>query len=401
MSARSRNGDQLSSDAHWAMRRSLRSSERKQLLGAFADPHSLLPVSQPSGCQQGSGSLEAFIRGICQRADEQPALSSLLSVGLVAHGSDGFDLRDAVIRGYARQIRERLRPVRDPMPEPFALTIAGGLLRVIDARARDRIGACSLSEGLTDWTRAYHPVPTVLAVEPPRKPRRVDPNRLAGGRAPGTLALSSHGCSPCSSASCRAHERRERVLDAVAQINAEFSPAALTTGAIVKRAGVSLGVFCDEFKDGEDAFKTALELGHTKGQALVARTRAGTAPWPDSVLAAIRGLFEFFSLEPCFARLALIDAPCASPDIARRAGEHAAAYARLLFDEGPESRTQPALIPEAITHGLFELVCRHLAQGRIAELPRAFAHGGYLALAPLLGPTPAARAVSEQDTRAR
>jgi len=313
----------------------------------------------------------------------------------MAHGSDGFDLRDAVMKQYARQICERLRPVRDPMPEPLALTIAGGLLRVIDARARDaRVRSRSLSAGLTEWTCSYHPVPAALALEPPHGRRRFESDGLGGGRAPGTLALSPRGYSPCSSASHSAHESRERVLDAVAQINAELSSAALTPQAIVERACVSLSAFGDEFKDGEDAFKTALELGHCKGQAVVARTRAATASWSDGVLAAIRALLEFFALEPCFARLALVDAPCASPDIACRAREQMAAYAHLLLDEGPEHRIRSTLAPEAIVHGLFELVCRHVARGRIAELPCAFAHAGYLSLAPFLGPTRAARAVA-------
>ncbi|MGC2373175.1 MAG: hypothetical protein WA484_04795 [Solirubrobacteraceae bacterium] len=48
--------------------------------------------------------------------------------------------------------------------------------------------------------------------------------------------------------------------------------------------------------------------------------------------------------------------------MARRAHEHAGAYARLLLDGAPQRRQPPHIAREAAVHGLFEMAFHHAVQ---------------------------------------
>jgi len=368
--------------------------DRDELLKAAFTMSSDTVFDQTKAAAEGAQSrghrLEALMRTLCQTAYEQPGMMSLWSIEIAAAGSDGFELRAALMRRYLALIEECLRADgATPLPGVFALNLAGALHREINARIRDtRTQALPLLPSqLGWWALSYQPVPDDLSIEPAEPWPWLGPNGLAGGRAPGTLTLSPNGrLAPIGNTSpgFRAHAHRERVLDALAQLNTEAGYAALSSQAIIERAEIPANVFRDEFKSAEELFNAALELGHMKAQAVVVRART-TAPWSEGVREAVHAFLEFFASEPYFARLALVDAPFAQPRTARRTNEHAIRYAQLMFDGAPRRRRPPEILPEAIVHGLFELVYCHVTQDRLAELPLAAAQATYLALAPFVG----------------
>lgn len=390
---------------------------RKSFYELFADLHELLKLAftttadgmfheARASCERARRrrrSLDALVGSICERAHEQPGLISLWSLEIAAAGPEGFALRDALMGQYARLISAWLGPTRDPpAPESFTSVLAGAMHRDICARARHARaqGFALLPVRLARWMRSYHPTPPELAGESPSPWSWIEPDGLAGGRAPGTLTLSPDGhIAPIgnSSPGFRAHASRERILDAVAQLTAQSGYAQLSKRAIIERAEVSERAFREQFNSGSEAFRAALELGHLKCQAIVARTRAGTAPWPLGVQAAIHALLEFLASEPCFTRLAFVDAPLAQPGTARRSNEHATAYARLVFDGAPRRLQPPPIAAEAIVHALFELAYRHAATDRIERLPGAATEATYLALAPFLGAAEAAETAGRQS----
>ena len=216
---------------------------------------------------------------------------------------------------------------------------------------------------------------------------------LVGGRAPGTLTLSPNGYLPRGVRQSPAfvqHANRERILDAVAQLTAVHGYTALTSQSIAEHADLSERAFLAHFKDKDDAFSAALEVGHIKGQAIVEKARASAPNWRTGVRYAIQALLEFLASEPHFTRLAFLDAPLAGPAMARRTYEHAGAYAHLLLDQAPQRRRPPAIAPEAIVHGLFELTFHYAALNEASELPKVTNEAVYLALAPFVGVTEAA-----------
>lgn len=241
----------------------------------------------------------------------------------------------------------------------------------------------------------HHPVPPVLTASRGHTGgSSTTAPRLVGGRAPGTLAIAPGDYQSSIGKPSKgfvSHLNRERILDAVAQLTAAKGYTALTAQSIADHADLSERAFLAHFKNKDDAFAAAMELGHAKGQAIVDRARASTADWRTGVRNAIEALLEFFAAEPCFTHLAFVDAPLAGPTMARRAHEHTAAYARLLLDGAPQRRRPPRIAPETATQGLFEIAFHHAARRKVAELPAVAHEACYLALAPFVGVSEAAQ----------
>lgn len=218
---------------------------------------------------------------------------------------------------------------------------------------------------------------------------------LVGGRAPGTLTLAANNYEPPFGRQPIGfvhHSNRERILDAVAQLTAADGYTELTAQAIIERADLSERAFLAHFKDKDEAFYAAAEVGHMKGQAIVERARARTPDWRTGVHDAVSALIEFFASEPYFTRLAFVDAPLAGSKLMRRVDEHASAYARLLLEGAPKRRRPPKIAPEAIIQGLFELAFHYAAQNKVEELLHITPIASYLAMAPFLGVSEAAEA---------
>jgi AcrR family transcriptional regulator len=191
-----------------------------------------------------------------------------------------------------------------------------------------------------------------------------------------------------------AHNQRERILDAVANLSVAKGFGKLTVEDIAEEAAVSLAAFYEHFGGKEEAFLVAYEVGHAKGLALVEREYAAQSDWPSAVRVGIETLFEFLASEPAFSRLALIEALCATSRSAERSYLGVGAFADLLVpgvEALPGGARLPATTIEAITGGIFELCLQYCAEGRIAELPRLGPSATYFALAPFLGGEQAAQ----------
>ncbi len=380
-------------------------NERRQLLLAAFDATAPAVFAEVETASQRTGGptrqLEALMLRLCRLARESPGTIALSTIEIAADPA-GLQRRDKLMDEYGQLIDRCLRSdgKHPPMPATLAQALAGGTHRTIDThlregRARELV---ALAPQLARWTRGYHPFPPTLEAEAPQASCwSIAPNGLVGGRAPGTLTLAPKDYLPVPrqrSSSFTHHANRERILDAVAQLNFKRGYTSLTAQAIADRADVSERAFLAHFKDKDDAFAAAVELGHMKGQAIVERARCATPDWPSGVRDAVYALLDFLGSEPYFTRLAFVDAPLAGPAMARRAHEHAAAYARLLLEGAPQRRRPPKIAPEAAVHGLFELAFHHAVQHRVAELPRLAHEGAYLVMAPFLGVTEAAEATA-------
>jgi AcrR family transcriptional regulator len=334
--------------------------------------------------------MEALASTLCSVGFQAPGTIGLCAHDIAAAGSRGLGLRAQRMRDYANVIQDGGGDGASPSSP--ATVLAGAFHRAIQASLlADEGGPDSVATEIARWTRCYYPIPPALrsATEPARRwpSASGSSDGLIGGRAPGTLSLAKAGLPPLRRPSRQfvAHATRERIIDAVAQINADKGHAALNPGAIVEHAGLPPRAFREHFSDPDDAFAAALELGHAKGQSIAERACAGGADWVEGVCDALHALLEFFASEPRFTQLAFIDAPVLGPEMLRRTYEHAQAYSQILFDGGPRGHRPPANATELIAHALFELIFCHAAQERTAQLTRASATATYLALAPFLG----------------
>jgi AcrR family transcriptional regulator len=378
--------------------------DRKELLLAAFDAASSVAFEEVRAAAGRTGGptrqLEALIRHLCRLARESPGTIALSTIEIAAAGPAGLERRDRLMDDYGQLIDGCLRSDSEhpKLPATLAQALASGTHRTIDAHLRegraDQLTA--LAPQLARWTRGYQPLPPALDIDAasssPRCPSGAF-DGLAGGRAPGTLMLAPKDYQPPTgkgSSSFVQHSNRERILDAVARLNADGGYTVLTAQSIADTADVSERAFLAHFKDKDEAFTTAVELGHMKGQAVVERARSSAPDWRTGVHDAVYALLDFLASEPYFTRLAFVDAPLAGPAMARRAHEHVGAYARLLLDGAPQRRRPAPIAPEAAVHGLFELAFHHAVQHNTSELPRVAREAVYLVLAPFLGVTEAA-----------
>jgi AcrR family transcriptional regulator len=379
-------------------------ADRDGLLLAAFDATAPVALEQVRTASRRTGGptrqIEALMRRLCRVARESPDTIALATIEIAAVNPDGLERHDRLIGDYGDLIDECLRGdvEQSVLPSTLSRALAGGVHRTIDAYLRAKRGGelTALAPELARWTRSYFPVPSTLSTDETPSlswPLCVGSNGLFGGRAPGTLMLAPDGYQPPRPARSPGfvhHTNRERILDAVAQLVFAHGYTTLTAQSIAEHADLSERAFLAHFKNKDDAFISAVEVGHMKGQAIVERARSNAPDWPTGVRHAIYALLEFLASEPYFTRLAFVDAPLAGPAMTRRTHEHAGAYARLLLDGAPQRRRPPPIAPEATVHGLFELAFHHAAQGRAAELTRVAREAAYLALAPFVGVTEAA-----------
>lgn len=369
---------------------------RDCLMAAYetAAAETLRSVQEAAGRKQAARSrLPATIAAICDAAASSPSSYRLQVSEIAAGGRSALLAREQLIAALAQLMRDGLSPSAQAPPMTLMELISDGLLRVIERRVLD--GELDDPERLADelarWARSYHPAPVAifdghgrLAGDPlPSRPMPI------GGRAPGTLSLSSRRASDGGrgvSTSFTAHNQRERILDAVANLCAANGYVALTVDEVVSAAGVSLNTFYEHFDDKDDALLVAHELGHMRGTSVLQQALDHGQSWELAVRNGIAALLDFFSSEPAFARVAAIDAPIASRQVAERSYAYLSIYADLLLDGAPRSRRPPAVAGEAIAASLHAAVFAYAVHGLPQNLAMAYNHATYLVLAPFLGP---------------
>lgn len=312
---------------------------------------------------------------------ELPAALRLVTVELAAAGATGVARREQLLGHLAEPLLEEL----GDRPSAFLLarSIVGATLRVLYARARRGAGVRrprrlvveSLTAALSGWAERYVPTGELPEVE-----QTVVRDRApVGGRAPGTLSLSSRLVERRGlprgdgnvSRSFVVHSQRERILDALANLSAVQGYATTTIPDVVREAAVSVQAFYEHFSGKEDALLVAYEIGHRKALAIVERSYQAHEPWQAAIRAAVSTLLEFLASEPAYAHLALIDVPTAGAKAAAILHDGLIAYAAMLepgIGVSVDSEPWTTIAPEATASALLELCFVYVSSERAREL---------------------------------
>ena len=110
-----------------------------------------------------------------------------------------------------------------------------------------------------------------------------------------------------------AASQRGRLLDAMAHAVATRVYGAATVADVIERAGVSRKTFYEHFRDKEDCFLAAYDLG---AQVLLQALREaveGVDGALERVRASVRAYLEILAAEPAFARTFVIEVGAAGP----------------------------------------------------------------------------------------
>jgi AcrR family transcriptional regulator len=341
--------------------------------------------------------VDALVSELFELARESPPALRVLAVELTAAGPAGMTLRESALREIAEPLKGALSE-ESPDRALQARAIVGAIVRLLYVRARRgakvrrprRGEMLALAPEVTAWASRYTLAPAIqpsLGSHAPTAPPAV------GGRAPGTLSLSSRAIERRGlprgegnvSRSFVVHNQRERILDALANLSATRGYGATTIPEIVREAAVSVQAFYEHFSGKDDAFLVAYEIGHRKALAIVERAYESQEDWSEAVRAGIVALLDFLASEPSYAHLALIDALTASPKAASVAQEGMNGYAGMLapgLELGEDDHPPTPAAVEATACTLLELCFVYVEDERTRELPELEELAWDLALRP-------------------
>jgi AcrR family transcriptional regulator len=355
-----------------------------------------------------SEQIEAFVRALFEASSDRPDAARLVSVEMGAAGPVGIErwARDADrLAQLISHILSRA-PGQGPVPPPIARGIVGALRTILYARVRRersprslKLELQKLTPDVVAWILSLCPVPPEIPERP--RARRV---HLEGGRAPGTLSPSPpwapRGLPRGEHSLPRgwvAHNQRERIFDAVANLTAAKGYPELSLEDIVGEAAISLQTFYEHFDNKEEAFLATFEMGHAKATAAINRALDLRLPWQQNIRRGLNALLQIIASEPAIARLACVDILIAYPHVTGRVNEANFSYIELL-DIGPDNTypNMPApVMREASVGAIFELIHDYVLRGRSERIPELSDYAMYFAVTPFAGQEIAAAAVAE------
>jgi AcrR family transcriptional regulator len=359
--------------------------------------------------EEWTGQIEAIVRALFEASSDRPDAARLVSVEMGAAGPVGIErwARDAdqLARFFTFVFKQAPGP--GAIPEPVARAIVGALRTILYSRVRRERSSRSLKTELQKltpdivaWIVAFYPTPPDI----PDRPRPKRHGHLQGGRAPGTLSPSPRWAPrglPRGEHNLPrgfvAHNQRERIFDAVANLTAAKGYPALSLEEIVAEAAISLQTFYEHFENKEEAFLATFEMGHAKATAAINRSLNLRLSWAQNVRLGLNALLEFLASEPSIARLGCVDILIAYPHVTGRVNEANFSYIELL-DIGPEDSypNMPApVMREASVGGIFELLHDYILRGRTQRLTELVDYVMYIAITPFAGAEIAGQAVVE------
>jgi AcrR family transcriptional regulator len=167
-----------------------------------------------------------------------------------------------------------------------------------------------------------------------------------------------------------AHKRR-RMIDAMAELCAEQGYEATKIADVVRRAHVARKTLYDNFSGKEELFLAAFDTTLADAEAEVAEAcdASGAAGWEARTEAGLRALLGFVAAHPDAARLALVEAPAASPAAAARYEAALESFIVRLREAAPPGSGRPVTLEEALVGGAVWIVQRQVRRGDAAEAP--------------------------------
>ena len=170
--------------------------------------------------------------------------------------------------------------------------------------------------------------------------------------------------------------QRGRLLVAMADVVGEKGYAATAVADVLKAAGMSRKTFYEQFRDKEECFLAAYDLGVEILGAELARTIAGRSGWRDQARAALEAWLNAMAGEPGFARAFTIEVWAAGPEAAQRHMAQLDAFVALLRSLHEAARADdPSIVAvddtqlAAVAGGIDRIAQRAVVTGRTSELP--------------------------------
>ena len=173
-----------------------------------------------------------------------------------------------------------------------------------------------------------------------------------------------------------AHSQRERVFGAMVVSVAERGYIATKISDLAEISGVSSRTIYDLFGDKESCFlqtiQAVLQLGAEGAAAADAEAAKEEQGWEERALSGFRTFAEMIASQPAAARMVLIEAYAAGPEVLKVLDDATAAFEWLAQQtslDSPERVGMPAEMMTAHVGALQEIARNRLRRDAAGELP--------------------------------
>ncbi|HME02620.1 MAG TPA: TetR/AcrR family transcriptional regulator [Solirubrobacteraceae bacterium] len=190
---------------------------------------------------------------------------------------------------------------------------------------------------------------------------------------------------------------RRRLLAATIQAVGEDGYRTLSVRRVTSRARVSRTRFYEAFSGREDCFMAAFEEVLAEREPVVRSAFERESSWCEGIRAALASILLWMDTEPAQARLCIVEALSAGPEVQARRAEVLAHLARAV-DGGrrisPAAREMSEVTSQALVGGLCSVLHTHLLQERDMPAQELLAPLMSMIVLPYLGRAAARRELS-------
>jgi AcrR family transcriptional regulator len=189
-----------------------------------------------------------------------------------------------------------------------------------------------------------------------------------------------------------AGHKRQRMMDAVAELTAEQGYEATKIADIVRRAAVARKTLYDNFDGKEDLFLSAVDTTLNEMRMVVEGACERSSSFEDRIVAGLGALLDFVAEHPAAARMCMVEAISATPSSARLYDSGMRTFVELLRDSTPYEADLPETIEESLSGGVAWILQQQIRRGEAEDAADLLPELSQFMLSPYLevGKVPAA-----------
>ena len=197
--------------------------------------------------------------------------------------------------------------------------------------------------------------------------------------------------------------RRERILDAVAEVVAERGLAGASVALITRRARVSRRSFEGLFASLEDCLAAVFDLGLERTAELMTDAFEKAETWQGGLRTGLASLLALLDAEPSLARVWLVESLAAGGWALEHRERNLQALRDLVLSSWPGSEdwSSPPLAAEGVLASVLGIVHAHIVAGKPEPLIGLLGPLMGIVAAPYLSPRAVAREIERGDDLAR
>jgi len=179
---------------------------------------------------------------------------------------------------------------------------------------------------------------------------------------------------------------RKRIIDGMLEVVGGGGYEAASVQAVLDHTGVYRQAFYDNFRDKDDCYLQAYDVGVTRIQALAAAAATRESDWRGRLRAGLGAALGYLEVEPDVGRALVVEVHASGPEALSKRGEAIRRFTdfvelgRLETDQ----EEAPSVTAEAIVSGIHAVVHSRLSSRR-DELRSLLPEFMYFAVLPYFG----------------